>query len=241
MRILPGAENFPIGNNKGEEDSYEDEQPRHSRSIAPFALAEYPVTQTLWTAVYNLAEERNLKFDDDLLRPNPSNFLGPNRPVEKVSWNDAHEFCRILNLLCGKPEKYFRLPSEAEWEYAARAGKRETLYAGSNQLNEVGWYGENNKKETMPVGLLTPNVFGLYDLSGNVFEWCEDDWHGNYENHPSDGQAWIDDPEKRASIRVRRGGSWYNLARYCRCALRIGNGPDLRDRVYGFRLAAPVQ
>jgi len=241
FRNLPGMDNFQMGNNEGEEDSYEDEQPRHARSIAPFALAEHPVTQALWTAVYEQAQTKKLEFKEELLRPNPSNFLGPNRPVENVSWDAANEFCRVLNLLLDKPLGHFRLPSEAEWEYAARAGKRETLYAGSNQLNEVGWYDKNNEKETMPVGLLTPNAFGLYDLSGNVYEWCEDDWHNNYNNHLPDGRAWIDDPGNRAEYRVQRGGSWYYYAGYCRCAYRLSRGPDFRDYDIGFRLAAPVR
>jgi formylglycine-generating enzyme required for sulfatase activity len=243
FRNLPGMENFPMGNNKGEEESYEDEQPRHPRNIAPFALAEHPVTQALWAAVFDSAKKNGLVFSTYLLRPNPSYFSGATRPVESVSWDDAHEFCRVLNELLGKPAGHFRLPSEAEWEYAARAGTRETLYAGSNQLAEVGWYDGNNKKETVPVGQLAPNAFGLYDLSGNVFEWCEDDWQSNYKDAPLNGTAWKDGETKdeRAVHRVRRGGSWFNYARFCRCAYRYYFRPGNRGRYFGFRLAAPVQ
>ncbi|MBC6995555.1 formylglycine-generating enzyme family protein [Neolewinella lacunae] len=240
LRNLPGADHFLMGSENEEAESFDDEKPQHSRNIAPFALAEHPVTQALWTAVHTQASARGLEFDEELLRPNSAYFPGPNRPVENVSWIDAHEFCRVLNELLDKPKGYFRLPSEAEWEYAARAGKRETLYAGSNQLNEVGWYDGNNDKETMPVGLLTPNAFGLFDLSGNVWEWCEDDWHENYNNHPLGSEAWVDDPAERAEGRVQRGGSWSDYAGYCRCAFRYLRRPGFRCFNLGFRLAAPV-
>jgi formylglycine-generating enzyme required for sulfatase activity len=243
FRNLPGADNFLMGNNEGEEESDEDEQPRHPRNIAPFALAECPVTQALWTAVYEQAQAQGIEFNRELLRANPSYFVGATRPVESVSWDDAHEFCRVLNELLGKPAGHFRLPSEAEWEYAARAGTRETLYAGSNQLAEVGWYDGNNEKETMPVGQLASNAFGLYDLSGNVFEWCEDDWHSNYEDAPLNGIAWKDGETKdeRAGYRVLRGGPWDDGAGDCRCAYRSVSGPVLRFDYFGFRLVAPVQ
>jgi formylglycine-generating enzyme required for sulfatase activity len=242
FRNLPGMDNFLMGNNEGEEENYGDEQPRHPRNVASFSLAEYPVTQALWAAVFDMAKKNGLEFNDDLLPPNPSYFVGANRPVENVSWNDVHEFCRVLNLLLGKPKGYFRLPSEVAWEYAARAGERKMLYSGSNQLAEVGWHDDNNEKETIPVGQLAPNIFGLYDLSGNVWEWCEDDWHDNYKSAPLGGAAWKDGDTKeaRAGYRVRRGGSWSNDARLCRCAYRLRYRPDFRFRVIGFRLAAPV-
>ncbi|MBC6995551.1 formylglycine-generating enzyme family protein [Neolewinella lacunae] len=242
MITLPGMENFTMGNDEGEEENNSWERPKHNRVIKPFALAEFPVTQALWTMVYTQASAQKLKFDEELLRPNPAHFPGPNRPIENVSWDDVHEFCRVLNELLDKPDGHFRLPSEAEWEYAVRAGKRETLYAGSNQLDEVGWYDSNNEKETMPNGLLAPNAFGLYDLSGNVWEWCEDDWHSNYNNHPRNSEPWVDDPDpaKRAEVRVLRGGSWFVYAGFCRCAYRNAWRPDGRDFDLGFRLAAPV-
>jgi formylglycine-generating enzyme required for sulfatase activity len=240
MIQLPGHSNFTMGNNEGEEESYRRKQPRHDRQINPFTLAEFPVTQQLWKEVVARARVQGL-LEEQALPLNPAYSPGPNRPVESVNWHEAREFCRVLNLLLDKPEDFFRLPSDAEWEYAARAGKRETVYAGSNHLAGVGWYDGNNEQETVPVGLLSPNDFGLYDLSGNVWEWCEDDWHNNYDNHPQDGQAWIDDPGKRAEYRVRRGGSWLYYARDCRCAHRLIGWPGLRDRDYGFRLAAPVR
>ena len=239
---LPGMDNFVMGNNEGEENSFSQEHPKHNRVINPFALAEFPVTQQLWQEVVARARVQGL-LDEQALPLNPAYFPGPNRPVENVNWHEAREFCRVLSLLLDKPKDFFRLPSEAEWEYAARAGKRQTLYAGSNHLADVGWYNKNNEKETIPVGLLSPNDFGLYDLSGNVWEWCEDDWHGNYENHPRGSEPWVDDPDpdRRAEGRVQRGGSWYSLAGYCRCAYRSNGWPDFRFNFIGFRLAAPVR
>ncbi|MEM9928190.1 MAG: formylglycine-generating enzyme family protein [Bacteroidota bacterium] len=238
MLTLPGMEQFAMGNNEKEEDSYEDEQLCHPRRIHPFTLAEYPVSQALWQAVYEAAVQAGIDFNAELLRPSPSYFRGPQRPVDTVSWDDAQEFCKVLNELL-QPQYPFRLPSEAEWEYAAQAGRRDHRYAGSNVLAEVGWYYRNNDKETMPGQLLAPNAFGLYDMSGNVWEWCEDDWHGNYEWYPPDSRAWVD-AEERAGLRVRRGGSWYDLPWYCRSAYRGGDGPEGRVRYFGFRLAVSV-
>jgi formylglycine-generating enzyme required for sulfatase activity len=208
MIHLPAAKAFPIGSDEGEEDSLSREYPKLPRDLAPFALGEVPVTQSLWATVHQRAMSQGVQFDDKKLRANPSYFSGPLRPVENVSWDDAHEFCRVLSLLLDLPPGFFRLPSEVEWEYAARAGTRDEVFAGSNELNEVGWNDSNNYEETPPVGLLAPNAFGFYDLSGNVWEWCEDDWHDSYENAPEDGSAWVDDPEDRAGDRVLRGGSW---------------------------------
>ena len=240
FRNLPAADNFLMGNNEGEEESFGDEHPRHPRSIAPFALAEYPVTQALWAAVYELAGQRGLTFDAELLRPNPSYFPGPNRPVENVSWDDVHEFCRVLNELLEKPKGHFCLPSEAEWEYAAREGKRDTLYAGSNQLAEVGWYYDNSGKEIMPVGLLAPNDFGLYDLSGNVREWCEDDWHSGYGNRPSNRRARNNDSGKSVKVCMLRYDSWVTSLKRVAAPAAFPLFSDDRYFNYGFRLAAPV-
>jgi formylglycine-generating enzyme required for sulfatase activity len=239
MVALPEMDSFVMGNDKGEKDIFDTEQPKHVRTINPFCLAEFPVTQQLWEEVVARARVQGMLQEQELPL-NPAYFKGANRPVESVNWHEARTFCEVLSkLTVGQPD-FFRLPSEAEWEYAARAGTRETIYAGSNQLAEVAWNEDNSKKETAPVGLLCPNDFGLYDLSGNVWEWCEDDWHGDYRNHPEDGQAWIDDPGKRAVLRVLRGGSWFSYARDCRCAFRDDYGPVSRNRVNGFRLAAPV-
>jgi len=240
LRELPGDDFFQMGNEEGEKYSDRTERPRHVRRIAPFACTEYLVSQGLWTEVYELAKNRNVMFDENRLQYRSFSSFGANHPVENVSWYDAQEFCRVLNVLMEKRDEYFRLPSEAEWEYAARAGARKTLFSGGNNLAEVGWYNWNTSEVTMPVGLLAPNVFGLYDLSGNVWEWCEDDWQGNHENYPSDGQARINNPNQRGEHRVRRGGSINGYEGTCSCANRFGWKPASRNNDVGFRIVCPV-
>ena len=178
---------------------------------------------------------------------NPSYFKGADLPVEGVSWSDCHEFIRRLNALTGLN---FKLPTEAQWEYAARGGRlsKGYKYSGSNNLGEVGWYWENsgdrvltgkwewekvdrNHCRTHRVGEKQPNELGLYDMSGNVYEWCED-WYGNYS---SDSQR---DPlgATSGSSRVYRGGSWFNVAWFCRVSLRYYYSPGDRYSYLGFRL-----
>ena len=172
------------------------------------------------------------------MKDNPSFFTGDSRPVETVSWEDAQAFIQKLNELTGK---VYRLPAEAEWEYAARGGQHSKgyKYAGSNKLKEVGWYRENSHVETKAVGLKYSNELGLYDMSGNVWEWVEDQWHGNYEGAPTDGSAWVDKEE--GTSRVLRGGSWSNDPEYCRCTSRITITPELRYDFIGLRLVLPLQ
>ncbi|BBO86803.1 hypothetical protein DSCO28_73690 (plasmid) [Desulfosarcina ovata subsp. sediminis] len=131
----------------------------------------------------------------------------------------------------------FTLPSEAQWEYACRAGTTTRFYSGHSEesLDRVGWYCENSVDKPHSVGEKEPNGFGLYDMHGNVWEWVEDDWHGNYNGAPDDGSVWIDNP--RGSNRIIRGGSWIISARYCRSAYRYGHGPANRNSGLGFRLA----
>ncbi|GAB4429604.1 MAG: formylglycine-generating enzyme family protein [Bacteroidia bacterium] len=199
-------------------EAYNDEKPPHPVTV--FYLGRYPVTQALWQAV---------------MGENPSRFKGSDRPVEQVSWDDCKDFIDKLNQRTGRR---YRLPSEAEWEYAARGGMRSEgyLYAGSDKLDEVGWYDANSDDETQPVGLKLPNEPGLYDMSGNVWEWCEDDWHGSYQGTPDDGSAWIDRP-KRGARRVYRGGDWFDTARACRVSYRNYASPEDRVNDRGLRLA----
>jgi formylglycine-generating enzyme required for sulfatase activity len=207
------AGSFMMGSNE-----YDDEKPIHQVQVPAFWLAEYPCTQALYQAATG---------------KNPSYFKGKNRPVDKVSWEDiTHDFLPRLRELTGRP---FRLPSEAEWEYAAKAGGNFT-YAGGDDLHQVGWYEENSHRETKPVGLKMPNAWGLYDMSGNVREWCEDDYDYNYQNAPTDGSAWVAEPRDRR--RLRRGGSWSGNPHYCRVAAR--ESPRVQDlySFIGFRLAS---
>lgn len=224
---------FRMGSPKGAEVAYGGESPDHDVIVQDFCLGRYPATQALWRAVALAAPEFGLE-------PEPSYFKCEERPVENVSWNGIKKkFLPALNELTGSS---FRLPTEAEWEYAARGGKyyaEAYVYAGSDKLREVGWYNANSGGETQPEGLLYPNVLGLYDLSGNVWEWCEDDRHVNYEGAPGDGSVWIYGRE-RGGRRVRRGGSRWDGAQACRVAYRSG-GPAYSHLTCGFRLASTVQ
>jgi len=210
---------------------YEDEKPIHKVHISTLYMGSYPVTQALYKVV---------------ISETPSHFKGKRRPVENVSWEDARTFLEKLNEMEGIKRSLekeglknhrFRLPSEAEWEYAARGGKYSEGYthAGSDDLKQVGWYDGNSNSETKPVGLLRANELGLYDMSGNVYEWCEDDWRDSYREAPVDGSAWIDALD-RATYRVIRGGGYFDLAVRCRPACRDYDSPDFRYSPIGFRL-----
>ncbi len=215
-----------------DQSRYEYEKPAHEVTIASdFEVAEYLVTQGLWQAV------TGKEWQD-------TRFKGAERPVERVTWNDAQSFITELNALyrkeggySGRPG-YFCLPTEAQWEYAARGGRFgqwfKYPFSGSQRLEEVAWYDENSHGETQPAGGKLPNVLGLYDMSGNVWEWCEDDWHYNYNDAPDDGSARVDSP--RGSDRVMRGGSWNYFADFCRVAYRGNGRPDPRGSSLGFRL-----
>ena len=164
---------------------------------------------------------------------NPSYFEGDALPVEQVAWNDCQEFIRKLNQKTGKN---FRLPTEAEWEYAARGGKKSNgyKYAGSNDIGSVAWYTNNSDSKTHPVKGKSPNELGLYDMSGNVWEWCSD-WYGSY----SSGSQTNPQGPSSGSLRVLRGGSWRSNAGYCRVSYRYFGGPGNRYFDSGFRLALP--
>jgi formylglycine-generating enzyme required for sulfatase activity len=210
------AGSFAMGSNKSEED----EKPLHNVTIAqPFAIGKTEVTQAQWQA---------------LMGNNPSYFAecGDNCPVEQVSWNDVQNFIKKLNAKTGKQ---YRLPSEAEWEYACRAGKQQE-YCGSDIADNVSWNGNNSGsfmfKKTHPVAKKEANAFGLYDMSGNVWEWVEDTYHDNYNGAPGDGSAWLN-----GSKHVLRGGSWGYDQPFSRAAARFKFGENFRYYSYGFRLA----
>ncbi|MEZ4943728.1 MAG: formylglycine-generating enzyme family protein [Saprospiraceae bacterium] len=223
--ILVEGGTFRMGMESDDVDSYGDEQPVHEVTVPNFYLGQLPVTQAFWQAV----------MGGDA----PAFFTGAQRPVEQVSWDDAQAF--IKKLLDEKPDQFFRLPTEAEWEFAARGGKLglPSKYAGSNHLKEVAWFDTNSHGETKTVGQKFRNELGLYDMSGNVWEWCEDDWHDNYKGAPDDGSTWVE--QKRGASRVLRGGGWSYFARSCRTAYRSHWRPDHRSNPLGFRLALSLQ
>jgi formylglycine-generating enzyme required for sulfatase activity len=216
----------------GSTDGNDNEKPQHEVTIKSFYMGKYPVTQEQWRAI---AKRLDLKINQDL-DPNPAYFKdkadSDRRPVEQVSWDDAMEFCGRLSKLTGLD---YRLPSEAEWEYACRAGTT-TAYSFGEEINkELANYG-NNIGKTTPVGKYPANQFGIYDMHGNVWEWCADYWHGNYENAPNDGRAWLAENGGNSAYRVLRGGSWDFNPTYCRSAFRLWFNPDYRLSSLGFRV-----
>ena len=196
-------------------DAHDNEKPVHSVTLSSFYICKYEVTQALWEAV---------------MGSNPSNLKGDDLPVETVSWDDCQTFIRKLNALTGKN---FRLPTEAEWEFAARGGNhsRGYKYAGSNNNNTVAWYFVSSELKPHAVGTNSPNELGLYDMSGNVWEWCQD-WYGSYsgasQTNPTGASS--------GSYRVLRGGSCRSIARFCRSSNRGNRVPAYRDSNNGLRL-----
>lgn len=221
------AGSFWMGAAEGEEHSSDDEYPRHRVTIAkPFWMGRYPVTQAQWKAVADLPEV------DQELDPDPSYFKGNDHPVERVSWQDAIEFCRRLSNHTGRE---YRLPSEAEWEYACRANTETSHHFGKIMTHVLANYGGSGFNKTTPVGYFAAaNAFRLYDIHGNVWEWCTDHRHENYEGAPIDGSAWLRDDED--AYRMLRGGSWYDDPGGCRSAFRNYNSRGNRVNFFGFRV-----
>lgn len=235
MMAIPGGR-FMMGSPKHELHRDVSEGPYHAVEIAPFFLGKFVVTQLQWRTVAALPKvSQDLHYD-------PSKFKGASHPVEQVSWRDALEFCARLSRKTGRE---YRLPSEAEWEYACRAGTATSFSYGptltSQQANYQGQFTYGNgpkgiyRESTTPVGRFPPNPFGLYDMHGNVYEWCADCWHRSYEGAPADGRSWV--TSKGNDPRVLRGGSWYNKPRYCRAANRNRYIPNNRVNDIGFRVA----
>lgn len=240
---IPAGE-FLMGSPKDEPERLDREGPQHRVQVPGFWMGQYPVTQAEWRIVAALP-----KVNRDL-DPDPSRFKGDRHPVEQVSWYDAVEFCDRLTQHTGR---LHRLPSEAEWEYACRAGTTtpfhfgETIatdlanYRGTDDksFNWSGSYGRGPKgkyrQTTTPVDYFRiANPFGLCDMHGNVREWCLDHWHDSYEGAPTDGSAWLTDGN--SSFRVSRGGSWPITPRYCRSASRHYDYPDYQYYNIGFRV-----
>lgn len=199
-------------------------RPLHDVAIKDFQLCKYPVTQAQWRAV--MGDQRG--------DGGPSWFKGDELPLESVSWIDVQLF---INILKEKTGRNYRIPSEAEWEFAARGGtiSKKFKYSGSNKLDEIAWHSGNSGNKPQPVMAKKPNELGLYDMTGNIWEWCQDNWHDNYQNAPKDGGAWIFDGDQ--SRRVVRGGSWHDDSNYCRIGSRSRFVAVENDIGIGFRLA----
>ena len=216
LKVTGGT--FTMGDTFG--DGNYDEKPTHQVTVSDFYIGKYEVTQTEWVKV---------------MGSNPSYFTacGTSCPVEQVSWNDIQTFISKLNTASGKN---YRLPTEAEWEYAARSGGKSEKYSGSSDINAVAWYSSNSGSTTHPVGQKQANGLGLYDMSGNVWEWVSD-WYGTYSSSAQTNPTGA----TSGSYRVFRGGSWYIGATSARASYRAYYPPAFRTYAVGFRLLAPVQ
>jgi formylglycine-generating enzyme required for sulfatase activity len=233
MVSIPGG-SFLMGSPENEPERYDNESPQHSVSVSSFFMGKYPITQAQWRIVAEF-EQVNRS-----LNPDPSRFKGDDRPVENVSWLEAVEFCERLNRfvevrLSRFTGKEYRLPTEAEWEYACRAGTQIPFHFGETITTDLASYDGNYaygegvkgqyREKTTPVGSFkVANSFGLYDMHGNVWEWCQDHWHKSYAGAPIDGSAWIDPDRDEEASRVLRGGSWINDPGGCRSATRVCAG-----------------
>ncbi|MDE5099349.1 MAG: SUMF1/EgtB/PvdO family nonheme iron enzyme [Trichodesmium sp. St16_bin4-tuft] len=217
---------FSMGSPETEAGRRDTEGPQHYVDVPEFFMGKYVVTQAQWQAV---------------MGNNPSYFKGASRPVENLSWNDAIKFCQKLSQITGRK---YSLPSESQWEYACRAGTTTPFYFGETITPELvnyhGNYTYGNapkgiyRKKTTDVGIFPPNSFGLYDMHGNVWEWCADEWHDNYDGAPTDGSVWLNGNKNVSPL---RGGSWYDIPNYCRSAVRNDSvGRDVHGSSDGFRL-----
>jgi formylglycine-generating enzyme required for sulfatase activity len=228
VRVSSGT--FQMGRYPSEQDSSSYEDPQHTVTVPAFWMAKYELTKRQWKAVMGTEPWAGKSYVlNDL-----------DSPAVYISWTDAKAFIAALNTHTGLS---FRLPSESEWEYAARAGTTMRFYWEDDTdytvINNYAWWTVNawdvGNRYAHVVGQKLPNAFGLYDMSGNVWEWCEDDWHDNYNGAPSNGSAWVFSP--RGSSRVLRGGSWGNIGNYCRSAFRLNDNPSNATVFIGFRLS----
>ena len=206
-------------------DGFRREKPQHEVTVQPFFMGKYPITQAQY---------------QEVMSKNPSNFKGDERPVEYVTWDEAEEFCQRLSKQTGTE---YRLPTEAEWEYAARAGTTTPFHFGETITTDLANYDGNYtyanesqgeyREQTTPVGSFSPNAFGLYDMHGQVWEWCQDNWHDNYEGAPKDGSPWL---SGFSSTKIMRGGSWAYNPGVCRSACRFYLARGFCDVDIGFRV-----
>lgn len=236
--VLPGGQ-FWMGSPDTETERDPNEGPRHQVTIAPLSMSKFPITQAQWRIVASWPKvNRSLSLY-------PADFEGDDRPVEQVTWYDCMEFCARLSQYTGQT---YRLPSEAEWEYACRAGTTTPFHWGETLAPDLANYDGNYTYGSGPIGLYrqqtTPihtfrytNAFGLFDLHGNVWEWCLDSWHDSYQDAPGDGRAWEDADQP---YRVLRGGAWYCLPGLCRSAQRHWNQPDTGGSGIGLRVVCEI-
>ncbi|MEL6383541.1 MAG: formylglycine-generating enzyme family protein [Cyanobacteria bacterium J06626_18] len=234
VAIAPGK--FWMGPSRLESRAQAYERPRHAVGLSSFFISKYPITQAQWAAVAALPKVRRE------LNSVPSHFQDSNRPVESISWLDAMEFCDRLSQQTGRQ---YQLPSEAQWEYACRAGTQTPFNTGATITSQLADYigtytyqAENSgtyRQATVPVGQFPPNAFGLYDMHGNVWEWCADSWHPTYRNAPMDGKAWVE--AQRSPMRTIRGGSWLDAPVKIRSASRSGYLETGLNRTIGFRVS----
>ncbi|MBP0007768.1 MULTISPECIES: bifunctional serine/threonine-protein kinase/formylglycine-generating enzyme family protein [unclassified Roseofilum] len=251
MVAIPGGK-FLMGSPEGE--GHDSEKPQHSVTMPPFYMGKFLITQAQWLRVALFPQvNRALPFS-------PSDVEGDNLPVEQVSWYDCEEFCSRLSQYAGKS---YRLPSEAEWEYVCRARTATPFHFGETLTTKFANFDRSSytyadepegkrRQKTTPVGSFPPNGFGLYDMHGNLWEWCTDDYHEDYRNAPIDGSTWLDSDSiyrkvltglfgGDKSTKVLRGGSWSNcLSRTCRCASRKNYNPDNRGGFIGLRVVLPL-
>jgi formylglycine-generating enzyme required for sulfatase activity len=247
MVLIVGG-TFQMGSPQKEVDRRDSEGPQHLVTVPSFFMSEYPIAQAHWWVV---AQMPKIEIE---LKDLPSHFSkGTDKPVESINWFEAVEFCARLSRHSGRT---YRLPTEAEWEYACRAGTTTPFNCGETITTDLAnyrgmddkdlkWSGSYDRgpkgiyqKATTPVDTFPPNAFGLYDMHGNVWEWCLDHWHDNYEGAPTDGRAWLSDDNDAG--RVVRGGSWYDYPRYCRSVTRDDLTPDIGDITFGFRVVCEI-
>jgi formylglycine-generating enzyme required for sulfatase activity len=256
LRIPAGS--FEMGAPQTEAGSTEQERPVHRVTLGEFLLGQTPITQAQWRAVAEWERLGNEPVDrwPESLDPDPvaelkepARFQGKQRPVVGVSWHDAMAFCQRLRLRTGKN---YTLPSEAQWEYACRAGTTTPFHWGATIRTELANYGATNvygdgdkgeyRRQTVDVASFPANPWGLHDMHGNVWEWCADHWHNNYIGAPEDERAWIDEEAKDEPLKSRllRGGTWNLDPAYCRSAFRANPHPDNRSGL-GFRVCCLPQ
>lgn len=217
IKFIPIPEgNFLMGSPLTEKEREPEEGPQHNVHIDGFHMACFEVTQEQYMTI---------------MGENPSIVVGENCPVDSVTWEDAQKFIKKLNEI---NDTNYRLPTEAEWEYACRAKTSTRFFFGDNITLEQVNYGAKVSCQNSPVGIHPANDFGLYDMHGNVFEWCEDTWHENYEGAPTDGSAWVDE---NLDHKVYRGGAWNASSYYNRSAFRYHRPKTVATYNMGFRIA----